>query len=127
MKYYIFRVKDSVGQEYYVVNNTYLGYLMFDSNRIRSILEYNHSPKITRKYQSFAIGVVKNDSELHKLFCDNERLTKKEATEIAERFKLKLSKNKKWYEIVYPNKNSSATELREVRKRLTRDCLKTNR
>jgi hypothetical protein len=112
MKYYIFQVKDSVGKNYYVINNRWLGYLGFDGNYFRATMETYIKP--LRTYKLFASGAVKGDQELHQRFCDSERFNLKEAKSIARRFKLKLSRSKKWYEIVFPNPKSSESRLKEI-------------
>lgn len=113
MKYYIFQVKNSIGQIYYIVNNQYLSYVGFDSCRIRSLLEYH--AKIKKKYKLFSVGNVARDYELHKIFCDDKRLTLKEVTDLTKIYKLKKSYSKKWYQIVYPKKNSSESTLAEIK------------
>jgi hypothetical protein len=117
MKFYIFKVKPSVGRQYYVVNNCYLGYLGFDSDPVRSILEYN--AKVTLIYQLYASGTIKTGLAaydlFHNLFCTNARLSIQEARRLQYNHNLTLSKNKKWYKIVFPNPNSSEQELREVK------------
>ena len=118
MKYYIFKVKNSIGQTYYIVNNCYLGYVGIECGEkvwLRSLLE--HNAKITRQYKLFAKGNVNNHSELHKIFCDNERFDKGRAIKLQKKFKLKLSKNKDWYKVVFPDPNCSASKLEKVNKK----------
>lgn len=136
MKYYIFRVQDNLGQEYYILNNMYIGYVGFDSDHMRSRAEYHgfktddffkkiedekivtmsygSKSKCKRKYQLFAVGDVVNDEDLHKWNCDSKRFSLEEAEKIAQDFRLTLSKNTTWYEVYYPNKNSSECYLREI-------------
>ncbi len=113
MKYYIFQVKDSGGQNYYVINNVYLGYLGLDCNRVRSILE--SGAKIQRKYKLIASGdVYLRERALHDLFSSDKRLTLTEANNLISNYKLKKSYSRRWYQIVFPNRNSSESKLAEV-------------
>jgi len=115
MFYYIFKVKTSrpdLVPDHYIVNNRYIGYVGFDSYHIRSILEYNKNIKY--QYQVFSSGEVAEDSELHKLFSSSVRFDENEATRLTDQYNLKKSKDKIWYEVYYPNKNSSKSHLREV-------------
>jgi hypothetical protein len=116
MKYYIFRVKDDLGQDYYILNNQYIGYLGIDTNVVRSIME--QAPE--RKYQLYAQsdcvednGLV--DRELHKLNCASTRFTAKEVKAlIKEMGVFKAYKGKEWYREYFPSRNSSKCWLREV-------------
>ena len=117
MKYHIFKVKPSIGREYYLVNNQYVGYVGCDSsskNTIRSIIE--NAANITRIYQHFAFSEtdVRNDNELHRTFCDGIRLTERQAMKLAIKFKFKLANDPAWYEVYFPDKNSSESHLREI-------------
>jgi hypothetical protein len=91
----------------------YLGYVGFDSGSVRSTLEY--AAKVTKEYQLYAKGMVAVDEELHKLFCTNTRLTFNSAAKLVKKYKLTKSKNKNWYEVYYPNTNSSESTLRKVK------------
>ena len=113
MKYYIFKVKDSANQNYYIINNMYLGYVGFDSNEIRSILEWN--AKIKRKYKLIASGnVLSGDSYLHRIFCDSKRFTLQQANDLIKQYKLEKSYSRKWYQVVNPDPNSSESKLAET-------------
>jgi len=116
MKYYIFRVKDSTGDEYYVLNNQYIGYIGFDSHTLRSILEYR--AKNYKKYVLYAESKMisgKVDEKLHKLNCSSTRFTAEEINSlIKETGVFQLSKDKTTYSIYYPDKNSSLCYLKEI-------------
>lgn len=116
MKYYIFKVLNSLGQEYFILNNKYIGYMGFDSNRLRSILEYNNG--VTKKYQLYASGIISDDEDLHKLNCESTRFSKEEIEALIKEYngEFKLSKDKSWYKVYYPNKNSSESYLKEIDK-----------
>jgi hypothetical protein len=88
----------------------YIGYVGFDSNFTRSKLEYNAGVK--EQYQVFATGNVINDNELHRLNCDSARFDEETARQLAKYYGMKLSRNKLWYEVYFPNKNSSRSILR---------------
>jgi hypothetical protein len=138
MKYYIFRVKDSLGQEYYIFNNMYIGYVGFDSNHLRSRVEHNGltekelmqrieneeiltfdcRDRCKRQYQLFAEGYVYDheiEKEFHRMNCKSKRFSLYKAKKYAKIGNLKISKDKKWYEVYYPNKNSSESYLREIK------------
>lgn len=125
MKYYIFRVKDNLDQEYYVLNNQYIGYLGCDHKSVRSIIEWGagentKEKKLIQQYQLYAeSGCIADGSEhdaaLHKLNCDSTRFTKREAQNLIHHYpEFIKSKDKAWYKIYYPNKNSTVCHLREM-------------
>lgn len=141
MKYYIFRVRDSLRQEYYIFNNQYIGYIDFDSQYMRSKAEYHgytedqftealidngnmltidYSPKnkCKRKYQIFAEGEVldhKIERKFHKMNCNSERFTLRAAEKYVKEGGLTISDDETWYEVYYPSPNSSKCHLREVK------------
>ena len=117
MRYYIFKVNDCTGQEYYILNNKYIGYLGFDSDRLRSILEYNANVK--RKYQLFATSIEIKDSQceknLHEFNCNDRRFIKEEAIALVNSIhEFSYCDDDIWYEIYFPNKNSSDSYLKEI-------------
>lgn len=118
MKYYLFRVKDSLGEEYYILNNQYIGYVGFDSEQIRSALEYQN--KVTKKYQLFAESDYipdgsTIDTTLHRLNCASNRFTKEEAEQlVAGKAGFQRKKDRAWYRVYYPSRNSSASYLKEI-------------
>jgi hypothetical protein len=117
MKYYVFKVKDSLNGEYFVLNNQHIGYVGFDCQFIRSILEYNAN--IKRKYQcisvtDFIMDNCETDRILHKYNCESKRFNKKEIISIIKKYKFKKTNDKRWYEIYYPFENSSHSVLREI-------------
>jgi hypothetical protein len=121
MKYYIFRVTDSIGQTYFVLNNFCLGYVGFDCNRNRALTEYNSN--ITQvKYNLFAQAEIPqgtgSDKMLHDLFCKSTRFTSEEIESLyksvphfAKTTEEQYSIN---YEIYYPNTQSSHCYLKEI-------------
>lgn len=124
MKYYIFKVTDSIKREYFIVNNVYIGYVGFDSNWLRCILEYNGKVRVEPvKYNLYAQGEVPNGSPnerlLHKLFSGSERLAIEEVKTLCKTIpQLKKTTKKEYsvdYEIYYPQKNCSISYLREIR------------
>lgn len=116
MKYYIFRVKDSLGQDYYILNNQYIGYLGIDCNVIRSITEQNPE----RKYQLYAQSDYVEDNglidrELHKLNCASTRFTAKEVKALVKEIGVfKLYRGKEWYKEYFSSRNSSKCWLKEI-------------
>lgn len=117
MKYYIFKVranKPELVSDHYIVNNMYIGYVGFDSQHIRSILEYNAGIKF--EYSPVAVGdITVDDSELHRLACDDDRLDEQGVYRLLNKYSdLKLVNDDTWYEVYYPKKNSSESILREV-------------
>ena len=138
MKYYLFKVRDSLGQEYYLLNNMYIGYIGFDSDNMRShaeyhgcrindffikaknervvVLEYGTKNQCYRTYQLFASGHVYGEQEqqFHKWNCESKRFTLDEAKEIVKDFELTFSEDDTLYEVYYLNRNSSECYLREI-------------
>ena len=122
MHYYLFKVKDNIGQEYYVINNQYIGYLGFDSNKIRRILEWSKSGEnLKHQYQLVAqTGWLNNgsekDRECHKFFCNSTRFNDKEIAKFIKNnpdFEM-VNDDYTWYEEYYPDNNSSEFYLREI-------------
>ena len=120
MKYYLFKVKDSTGNEYYVLNNQYISYVGFDSQRVRSILEWNAG--INPDDNEYSVLAETNYIEeihpveryLHQLNCDSTRFTKEEAEKlIKDVCQFYRSIDKTVYKIYYPDKNCSKCWLRE--------------
>jgi hypothetical protein len=117
MKYYILKVttsKPDVVPDYYVVNNQYMGYVGFDSQFLRSLLENN--AKIKNTYQVFASGEAEEKGSLHEAFCHDARFSKKEAEKLVKEYSLKKCLDKTRYQVYCPNRNSSKSVLREIRK-----------
>ena len=118
MKYYILKVKDTLNQEYYILNNQYIGYVGFDSQEIRSIVE--HSKKAEQKYQLYAeSGYIADGSEcnqtLHELNCESTRFSHKEVRALMKDHPAFIrSKDRAWYKVYFPNRNSSTSYLQEI-------------
>ena len=113
MKYFIFKVTPSVGKSYYVLNNRYIGYVGFDSNHIRSILEYHAGVKET--YQVFAVSKETEDLTLHKDNCVSRRFTLTEIKQLILAIPVfTKSRDKTVYAVYYPNPNNSVFYLKEV-------------
>ena len=116
MKYYIFKVLPSVGDPYYILNNQYIGYVGFDSDRVRSVLE--HEAGIKNKYQRWAeSSYIKDnspsDNVLHTLNCSSFRFDEEGAKGLVKTYKeFKRSRDKTIYTIHYPNRNSSESYLK---------------
>lgn len=112
--YYIFKVTDSLGKEYYILNNRYIGYVGFDSDNFRSLLESR--AKITKTYKLFAKLKESSSEELHKLNCDSTRFSFKEITDLTNKYKdiVEYALDSTEYEVYFPNKNSSESYLKEV-------------
>ncbi len=105
-----------MGDSYYILNNQYIGYVGFDSDRVRSLLE--HSAGIKNKYQRWAESPhiednSTDDASLHLLNCASTRFNDKEVKDLIVRFKqFKRSRDKTLYTIHYPNRNSSVCYLK---------------
>lgn len=113
MKYYIFKVTDTADNIYYILNNQYIGYIDFDTERIRSLLEWN--AKIEKIYQLYAVSSETGNQDLHKLNCDSYRFDKSEIEKLVNKTKIfKLSTDKTMYKVYFPNKNSSECYLKEI-------------
>lgn len=123
MKYYIFKVRthDERLPEFYIINNVYIGYVGFDSQHVRSIIEGGNQKKF--EFQHVASGDVAEDRELHNLFCESKRLNRKSAEELIEKYKLKPSGDSSWYKVYRPDKNSTKSHLRSVMKKKNGDTL----
>lgn len=103
----------------------YIGYIGFDSQRIRSLLEHHKVPnkkKLKQKYQliakEFFEDGARKEKKLHKWNCKSERFTNQEIDYLIKVCKFKKSYDKTWYEVYYPSKNSSKSYLREIRQEL---------
>ena len=118
MKYYIFKVEDTLGQTYYILNNQFVGYVGFDANELRSITE--HSQDVERKYQLFAQSDYLadwsgHDRKLHEMNCDSKRFDENSVTELMlDHPVFSLSRDLTWYEVYFPSKNSSRSYLKEI-------------
>lgn len=113
IKYYIFKVKDAIGQIYYIVQNRYIGYIGFDSQHTRSIIEYSVKSKTKAKDKYFLIAVSdKESSDLHKYFCENQRFTELEIKEIINKYFFTTINDPNPYLVYYPEKNCSKSWLR---------------
>lgn len=113
MKYYIFKVTNNQGKVYYKLNNEYVGYIDFDCDFLRAKLE--HLANIQEiSYQIFAEGEVKDDFDLHFRNCASERFDLREAKKIAAEYALKISKDRRKYEVYQPDPNSSYVYLKEI-------------
>jgi hypothetical protein len=111
MKYYIFRVENSIGEIYYLLNNQFIGYIGFDSNRERAEIEYKTGVKNTYVLVGTANFNDIKDRKYHKLNCDSHRFTNEEYQKIKNDFT--LCSDPTIYEIYYPSPNSSVHYLRE--------------
>jgi hypothetical protein len=109
MIYYIFEVTDSTGDTYFVINNRYIGYVGFDTDFLRGMLEHNANVK--RKYKKIAI-ISEDSEELHDLFCASKRFTSLEISRLLERYKHHTFEDDIQYEVFYPNRNSSESYLK---------------
>ena len=119
MLYYIFKVrtnKPDIIPDYYILNNRYIGYVGFDSggpqNSLRPKLEYH--AKIKNTYQLFAMGEVKNDEKLHKIFFESERMNFEKISKLIKKYDFIEHEDDTWYKEYYPNKNSSQSILKAV-------------
>lgn len=113
MRYYIFKVIDSTNDTYYVLNNQYIGYIGFDSEIVRSTLEWG--AKVKRNYQLYATSLETNDQNLHKLNCDSHRFNEAEIVKLVDDTKIfKLSTDKTLYKVYFPSRNSSECYLKEI-------------
>ena len=118
MKYYIFKVFPSKGEHYYILNNQYIGYMGHDSDRIRSLLEFE--AKIKCIYQLYAESPYISDGSefdqiLHQLNCASTRFGSKEIDVLMEKTPVfRKSKDRTFYEIYYPDRNSSRCYLRSI-------------
>ena len=113
MKHYIFKVTNSVGETYYKLNNRYIGYIDFDSDFTRAKLE--RLAKVEEiSYQVFASGEVENHTQLHRLFTESKRFGLFLAKKIAAAYALKISKDRRKYQVHQPSKNSSYVYLKEI-------------
>ena len=118
MLYYIFRVQANEGPDCYIINNKYVGYL----GVLLNFSDSHDSPTnrcLKKKYQVFASGELSGNEhkDMRELMCAHDatgRHTLEEARNIAKQFKLKLSSDDTWYEVYYPNKNSTESYLREI-------------
>jgi len=118
VKYYIFKVTNSVGETYYKLNNMYIGYIDFDSDFTRAKLE--RLAKVEEIcYQVFASGEVESHEKLHRMFADSLRFNLKKAKEIAAKYALNISNDLRKYKVYQPDKNSSYVYLKEVGGRAT--------
>lgn len=99
MRYFIFKVHNSLNEKYYVLNNQYIGYIGFDSET----------------YQLYATSSETDDRELHRLNCEDYRFTLDEIKTLRKRTKIfTLSKDKTWYKVYFPSRNSSECYLKEI-------------
>jgi hypothetical protein len=121
MKYYLFKVKDCLNQEYYVLNNQFIGYIGFDSHDVRFIIEFNQ-PEFDHKKNEYVLIAetnyiedgLPNDLYLHRLNCESKRFTKEEADELYKSVsQFYPSGSDAIYCIYYPSPNSSVCWLRE--------------
>ena len=118
MKYYVFKVRDSAGEEYYILNNQYIGYVGFDTNFTRSKVEYEK--KITKKYQLYAESYYfldngADDQILHSLNCSSQRFNKKEIDQLlTDYYPFIKSRSRIWYRVYFPDRNSSVSYLRQI-------------
>lgn len=113
MRYYIFKVTDSTNDTYYILNNQYIGYIGFDSEIVRSTLEWG--AKVKRNYQLYATSAETNDQSLHDLNCDSHRFNELEIKDLIKLHNIfALSSDPTVYKIYHPNKNSSECYLKEI-------------
>jgi hypothetical protein len=120
MKYYLFKVNDSLGQEYYVLNNQYIGYIGCDFNHVRSIIEhvkglkYNETEYVLIAQTNYIEEIHPIENYLHKLNCESTRFTKEEADELIKKIpQFYRNPDNTIYLEYLPNKNSSECWLRE--------------
>jgi len=106
VRYFIFKVNNSLDEQYYILNNQYIGYVGFDSDSHRGIIE---------SYQPYATSSETNDRELHRLNCESYRFTLEEIKTLRNQTKIfTLSKDKAWYQVYFPSRNSSECYLKEI-------------
>jgi len=109
--YYIFKVNDSLGQEYYVLNNQYIGYVGYYGDHVINIIE----GKKKLKYQLYAKSVVTSSKRLHELNCEHKRLTKKFVDDLINEYDVfRFVDDSTWYKEYFPDKNSSESYLKEI-------------
>lgn len=90
---------------------------------MRSFLENNANIKNT--YQVFASGESEENGVLHEMSCGSSRFSKAEAEKLVKKYSLKKCLDKTRYQVYYPNRNSSKSILREIRKVNEKPFLKT--
>jgi len=106
VRYFIFKVNNSLDEQYYILNNQYIGYIGLDGDSHRGIIE---------SYQPYATSSETNDRELHRLNCESYRFTLEEIKTLRNRTKIfTLSKDKALYQVYFPNRNSSNCYLKEI-------------
>jgi hypothetical protein len=93
----------------------YIGYIDFDTDQWRAKMERLNDPPIEEvSYQLFASGEVKDHLDIHCRNVASERFDLNTAKQIAKDYNLKLSKDRRKYEVYQPDENSSEIYLREI-------------
>jgi hypothetical protein len=128
VKYYLFKVNDSLGQEYYVLNNQFIGYIGFDSNDSRRKEEhdkkivYNNTEYVLIAQTNYIEKIHPVENYLHKLNCESTRFTKDEAEDLIKRVcQFYRNPDATIYLEYFPDKNSSECWLREKNWRAKKD------
>jgi hypothetical protein len=119
VKHVLLKVRNSIEgleEPFFQLNNIYVGYVGWDSQHVRSLLEWRGKkiPK-TREFLVYAEWNGEYDSELHKINCDSVRFSKSEAEKLIKKFGFKKTNSKTWVKIKFPNKNSSKIVLVDVK------------
>lgn len=120
MKYYLFKVKDSLNQEYYILNNQYIGYIGFDSDNVRARIEneaglkYNQTEYVLIAQTNYIEEIHPNEKQLHLLNCGSVRFNEEEKEKLIRDFpQFYRHPDQTVYLIYYPSSNSSECWLRE--------------
>lgn len=115
MFYYVFKVntnKPEIVPDYYKLNNRYIGYVGFDSQFMRSKLEYHAKVSNKLKYQLFATGSSPDFDEVHNLNVDSKRFSESEIEEFIKKYNFTKTNDDTWYKDYYPIKNCSKCLLK---------------
>ena len=89
----------------------------FDSNVVRS--KHETYEDIDFQYLHWASGDVLNHDELRRKFFTSGRLNEEDVKDLMNRYpELKPGNDPDWYEVYYPDVNSSRCILREINYKL---------
>lgn len=120
MKYYLFKSKDSLGQEYYILNNQYIGYIGFDHDYDRARkeneagLKYNQTEYILVAQTNWIEDIHPVERYLHLQFCSSVRFNEVGKEKLIQDVpQFYRHPDQTVYIIYYPNPNSTECWLRE--------------